>query len=156
MPDALAPWDDLIAGRGCPICADVRLADNEYHAHVGDLAVSSLYLQRNQTYRGYCVLIFNPRHVTGLELLTETEFSAFNADLRCASRAIAAAVSPDHMNYATLGNVIPHLHYDIMPRFRDDPRWGAPIWTSDLKDMEKETLPDDDFAQLLQSIKEKL
>lgn len=143
---ALPAWDDLIAGRGCPLC-DLK-DSNDYHIKVADLSTSRLVLERNQTYRGYCVLIFTGRHVTGIEQLSEEEYAAYAADLRRAARAIAAAVEPDHMNYATLGNVIPHLHYHIMPRYLHDPRWGAPIWTSDLKDMQK-THMDDTALQAL-------
>ena len=35
------------------------------------------------------------------------------------------------MNYELLGNSDPHLHWHIIPRYKTDPRWGAPIWESD-------------------------
>lgn len=140
-------WAALMRGEGCPICAP-RSATNEYHDKVADLSVSTLYLVRNQTYRGYCVMIFNPCHATGLETLTAEEHAAFSRDLKRAADAIASVVKPDLMNYATLGNVIPHLHYHLIPRYESDPRWGAPIWESELATMQVTTLADDDFAQL--------
>lgn len=154
--DDLGTWEQRISGETCPICVERRQDSNAYHDKVADLAASSLYLQRNQTYRGYCVLIFNPRHATGLETLTAGEYAAFAADLRRAAAAIHAATQPDLMNYATLGNVIPHLHYHIMPRYRTDPRWGAPIWESDLADMQVTTLDDADFTALREKIKSEL
>lgn len=140
-------WDALIRGEACPVCAP-RPDSDEYHDKVADLAVSTLYLVRNQTYRGYCVMIFNLRHVTGLEHLTQNEFSAFSDDLRRAGQAIHATVRPDLMNYATLGNVIPHLHYHLIPRYKTDPRWGAPIWESELSAMQVTTLKAAEFAGL--------
>lgn len=145
-------WEALIRGEGCPVCAP-RPDNNEYHEKVADLGVSTLYLVRNQTYRGYCVMIFNPRHVIGLEHLSQQEFDAFSADLRRASRAIHAVVRPDLMNYATLGNVIPHLHYHIIPRYKTDPRWGAPIWESELSNMQVTTLKNADFAKLREDLR---
>jgi diadenosine tetraphosphate (Ap4A) HIT family hydrolase len=35
---------------------------------------------------------------------------------------------PDKVNLASLGNVVPHLHWHIVPRFRDDPHFPEPIW----------------------------
>lgn len=140
-------WDALIRGENCPVCAP-RPDSNEYHDKVADLSVSTLYLVRNQTYRGYCVMIFNARHITGLEHLTQSEHDAFSADLRRAAQAIFKTVTPDLMNYATLGNVIPHLHYHIIPRYKNDPRWGAPIWESDLSTMQVTTLKTAEFTQL--------
>jgi len=54
--------------------------------------------------------------------LFRDEFTAFMAEARQAARAIAGAFRPDLMNYASLGNVMPHLHWHLVPRYRTDPR----------------------------------
>lgn len=121
MPD-LADWEDLTAGKDCPFCAP-RGERNEFSVLVKKLSASTLYLDREQTYLGRCALIYSKRHVTGLEHLSDTDYLEFMGDLRLAMKAIAAAVNPDQMNYASLGNSIPHLHYHIIPRYKTDPRW---------------------------------
>ncbi len=115
-------WEDLLAGKGCPFCVP-RGERNEFSVKVQALSVSTLYLDRSQLYRGYCALIFSARHATGLEQLSDDEYAQYTADLRRAMKAIAGAVKPDLMNYASLGNSIPHLHYHIIPRYKTDPRW---------------------------------
>lgn len=45
------------------------------------------------------------------------------------------ALSPDHINIETLGNAMPHLHTHIIPRYRSDPRWGGPVWTTTREEM---------------------
>ncbi len=115
-------WDDLVAGKGCQLCQP-RAAKNEFSVKVKDLTVSTLFLDRNQVYRGYCVLVFNQRHVTGMDQLSDAEYKSFTEDLRQAMQAISHAVKPDHMNYASLGNLVPHLHCHIFPRYKTDPRW---------------------------------
>ena len=37
-------------------------------------------------------------------------------------------VRPDKINLASLGNVVPHLHWHIIPRWCDDSHFPAPIW----------------------------
>lgn len=37
---------------------------------------------------------------------------------------------PDKFNLASFGNVVPHLHWHLMPRWRTDPWWPNPIWAS--------------------------
>jgi len=32
------------------------------------------------------------------------------------------------INLASLGNVVPHLHWHVIPRYRGDPEYPAPIW----------------------------
>jgi diadenosine tetraphosphate (Ap4A) HIT family hydrolase len=100
---------------------------------VAPLSVASLYLSRNQTYRGHCLLILE-RHATRLDELSVAEWSAFSTDLHRSVGAITGTVRPDHINVASLGNLVPHLHWHIVPRYRSDPRWGAPIWSTDMPD----------------------
>ncbi len=145
-------WDRLVRGTDCPFDAP-RQSSNEHWDLVARLAVSSLYLAMNQTYRGQCLLILDIRHATRPEELSKEEWGTFCADLYAAQGAIAKAVQPDHMNVATLGNVIPHLHWHIIPRYRGDPRWGAPIWTTNLKDIPDRRLSEADRTRLLQDIK---
>jgi diadenosine tetraphosphate (Ap4A) HIT family hydrolase len=32
------------------------------------------------------------------------------------------------MNYELLGNQVPHLHWHLFPRYRDDPNRLQPVW----------------------------
>jgi diadenosine tetraphosphate (Ap4A) HIT family hydrolase len=131
----------------CPLCMP-RPEDSPNWLKVAVLSVSTLYLDRNQTYRGHCQLVFDPRHVEGLEGLEAAEHNAMMLDLRRAARAIVAAVQPDRMNYCSLGNVVPHLHWHLVPRLRSDPRWGSPIYTTDVNEMRVTRLEEHDLRQL--------
>ncbi|OZI33481.1 diadenosine tetraphosphate hydrolase [Bordetella genomosp. 5] len=35
---------------------------------------------------------------------------------------------PDKINLASLGNMVPHLHWHVIPRWREDRHFPAPIW----------------------------
>jgi diadenosine tetraphosphate (Ap4A) HIT family hydrolase len=59
----------------------------------------------------------------------------------------------DHMNVESLGNVVPHLHWHIVPRYLDDARWGMPVWTTPLSAMPDTRLDDTDRAQLIEAIR---
>ncbi|WP_299397331.1 HIT domain-containing protein [Pelagibius sp.] len=52
----------------------------------------------------------------------------FTAEICAASRALEAAVSPDKMNVAALGNMVPQLHLHVIARFTGDPAWPGPAW----------------------------
>jgi diadenosine tetraphosphate (Ap4A) HIT family hydrolase len=149
---ASADWDDLAAGRGCPF--DAPRADDSPHWNlVRKLAVSSWYLPQNQTYRGHSVVVFDPRHVTRLDELTSAEWLAYAADLHGVAAAIAALCKPDHMNVESLGNLVPHLHWHVVPRYKDDGRWGAPIWAPDLASQPDRRLAAADREQLLTGLR---
>lgn len=135
----------------CPLDAP-RPRSNAHWDFVATLSVSSLYLSANQTYRGHCQLIFDPRHVSRVDELSPDEWRALAADLFRAQAAVVRTVRPDHMNLESLGNVVPHLHWHIVPRYRDDPRWGAPIWLTSLDDMIHTALPTGERETLIRDL----
>ncbi len=140
-------WDKLRAGQACAF--DAPRDDNTAHWDlVGRLAVSSWYLPRNQTYRGHGVLVFDPRHATRLDELTSAEWQAYAADLQRVAQAVVSVCKPDHLNVESLGNVMPHLHWHVVPRYKGDGRWGKPIWGADGALAERR-LPADEHAALL-------
>ena len=145
-------WTARVSGTNCPLCAP-RPQSNDHWDLIAPLSVSSLYLAKNQTYRGQCQLVFDPRHAARLDQLTTDEGAAFSRDLAAAHNAVALAARPDHMNVESLGNVVPHLHWHIIPRYLGDARWGMPIWTTPLSVMTDTRLDPTDREALLQELR---
>jgi diadenosine tetraphosphate (Ap4A) HIT family hydrolase len=136
-------WEAKLRGEGCTLCAP-RPASTAEWDFVARLSISSLYLAKNQTYRGQCVLVFDPRE----------EWAALSDDLRVSTVAVVRAVRPDHVNVASLGNVAPHLHWHVIPRTIGDPRWGSTIWTTDTAEMRDTRLSPRDRQNLLELVRE--
>jgi len=145
--------DELAAGRtSCPMDYP-RPEYSEYAYFVQKLSVSSLYLERNQTYLGHCVLIYDPAPVTRIDQLSPEQWLALARDLRVAETAIYRAFRPDHMNVESLGNVMPHLHWHIVSRHKNDGRWGGPIWTTTSAEMRRKELGDSEYRALASRIR---
>jgi diadenosine tetraphosphate (Ap4A) HIT family hydrolase len=145
-------WQQWAEGIGCPFDTP-RPVSNEYWEFIAPLGVSSLYLSSNQTYRGHCLLILDLRHATRPDQLSTDEWLAFCADLQLAEKALVGALQPDHINVAMLGNVVPHLHWLIVPRYRQDPRWEAPIWTTTLAEMAVTPMVAGERADLIEQLR---
>jgi diadenosine tetraphosphate (Ap4A) HIT family hydrolase len=141
-------WDALAAGQDCPFCRP-RVEPNDFWDTVTELPVSTLCLLKNQTYRGYCILIYDVKHTIAPDQLTETEWSRFTTDVHRAVKALRAVCSPDHMNVECLGNTVPHLHWHLIPRYRNDPRWSGPIWTDSIDDLHRVELPSAERSELM-------
>lgn len=90
------------------------------------LEVSTLYLFREQTYRGRCVVALDA-HETELFHLAPDTLRRFTRDVARAAAALQRAFGPDKINYAIYGDLAPHLHYHVVPKYRGGPSWGEPF-----------------------------
>jgi diadenosine tetraphosphate (Ap4A) HIT family hydrolase len=43
-------------------------------------------------------------------------------------QAVREVMQPLKVNVASLGNVVPHLHWHVIPRYADDAHFPAPVW----------------------------
>jgi diadenosine tetraphosphate (Ap4A) HIT family hydrolase len=128
-----ADWFERKAGRGCPICADDRAADEDPLGNprifAGDHA--DAYLQREAVQRGYTVVVWRGRHVAEPTELTEAEMAAYWREVLIVARALAAHYAPAQINYEIHGNSVPHLHTHVQARFLDDSGPGRPLdWSA--------------------------
>lgn len=111
--------------RNCIYChPGKRLAD--LMIEIGPLEVSTLFLFRNQSYRGRCVIAFN-RHVEEIFDLPVAEQHAFTADVARVARALKRGFDADKINYGIFGDTMPHLHLHAVPKFQHGPSWGKPF-----------------------------
>jgi diadenosine tetraphosphate (Ap4A) HIT family hydrolase len=148
-------FDRFLHGDGCPLCPG-RPDSNETWDFVAKLGVSSLYLNKNQTYRGHCQLIFDVQHAARPDQVTAEEWAAFSDDLHRAQGVIQQVTGADHVNLESLGNMVPHLHWHIAPRYRDDVRWGSPIWLTDIAEMKDTRLEEKERSALIRALRDGL
>lgn len=78
---------------------------------------------------GFCRVVWR-RHIAELSDLSALEQQHLLAVVRAVERVVRAAVKPDKINLASLGNLVPHLHWHVIPRWRDDSHFPAPIWAA--------------------------
>lgn len=136
----------------CPFCSPMAETDS-HSLLIQELDVSWWRLSRDQGNRGACLLIFKIRHAETVEDLSPDDFLRYCRDLHFASRCIKELFRPDHVNYALLGNVVPHLHWHIIPRYKSEPRWGKPIWTTRRGEMQQKYLSQEEYELLLHSLR---
>ncbi|HYZ77416.1 MAG TPA: HIT family protein [Gaiellaceae bacterium] len=69
---------------------------------------------------GYACVV-SKRHVVEPYELPPEERAAFWEDALVVARALASLYEPVKMNYEIHGNVVPHLHLHLYPRYDGDP-----------------------------------
>ena len=76
-------------------------------------------------YPGFLRVIVN-RHVKEMTDLAERE-RLMRVVFACEA-ALRQLYKPDKVNLASLGNVVPHLHWHVIARFSDDAHFPDPVW----------------------------
>jgi diadenosine tetraphosphate (Ap4A) HIT family hydrolase len=120
-------WEALVDGRACPMCQD-RTDDNGSGVRIYAARYSDAYLQRASAQRGYTIVIWRGRHVVEPTELDPDEATGYWLEVLRVAEALQSRYRPVKMNYETLGNMVPHLHTHLVPRYADgDPAPGRPF-----------------------------
>lgn len=135
-----------------PDCSFCSLLDAYDHAaRISEFENSVAFLTRDQSHPGRCVLILKS-HLEHFHELSETHFETFNREMRLLDDALRRTFQPDRINYAVLGNVVAHVHWHLIPRYRADSDWGAPPWPA----QEGRTLPVEGYQEMAERIRRTL
>ena len=124
---------------------------DQFGIKICELPTSKLYLFKEQSHPGR-VIVAHKRHLGDMTLLSDKERNAFFADIAHVSRALQAAFHPDKVNYGAYGDTGHHLHFHLVPKYKDKYEWGGVF----AMNPGVKTLSDAEYAELIQKIKDNL
>jgi len=88
---------------------------------------------------GFCRVIWN-RHVAEMTDLTHGERDHLMTLVFALEQVIRKVMHPDKVNIAALGNMVPHVHWHVIPRFKDDAFFPGSIWSARTQQASKSAL----------------
>lgn len=80
-------------------------------------------------YPGFCRVVWHD-HVLEMGDLPPVDRNHLMNLVYATEAALRLLYRPLKINLASLGNLVPHLHWHVIPRFADDPVFPAPIWAN--------------------------
>ncbi len=86
-----------------------------------------IILPDDSLYPGFVRLILNSHYKEMTDLSISDANKVFSA-IFTIEKLVRLYLNPDKINVASLGNVVPHLHWHIIPRFYNDAHYPNPIW----------------------------
>jgi len=101
----------------------------------------------DEPFAGFCRVIWNA-HVREMTDLEPPDRAHLMRVAWAVEAALRRHLRPIKMNLASLGNVTPHLHWHVVPRFADDSHYPRPIWDGPLREGAMHPLPEDFTATL--------
>lgn len=81
----------------------------------------------SRAFPGYCRVVWR-NHVAEMTDLDPKSRRHLLRVVFAVEHTLRLLVAPDKINVASLGNLVPHLHWHIIPRWCDDSHFPAPIW----------------------------
>jgi diadenosine tetraphosphate (Ap4A) HIT family hydrolase len=126
--------------------------DDHSDLRITELEHSFVVLNRDQFFPGY-TLLFTKQHATELFHLDHSVRAGLIEEVSTIAKALHTTFQPDKINYELLGNMVPHIHWHLVPRFATDPLWPRPIWS---EDHPEKLLAPDEYRQRILSIRQVL
>ena len=89
----------------------------------------SVVLVDDALYPGFCRVIWHA-HVQEMSDLAPEQRSVLMAVVWQVELAVREVMAPEKVNLASLGNMTPHLHWHVIPRYLDDAHFPDPVWAA--------------------------
>lgn len=112
----------------CVICDKVsRWRRGDDHFVIAEFRQTIFVVGDHQFFEGYSLLLLKS-HVRELHDLGAGEQAETFRELMTATEALVKTYHPWKMNYASYGNVAPHVHWHLIPRYASDPDRESQPW----------------------------
>jgi diadenosine tetraphosphate (Ap4A) HIT family hydrolase len=78
-------------------------------------------------YPGFCRVVWT-EHIKEMTDLAPRDQQHLMQRVFAVETALRRLMHPDKVNLASLGNMTPHVHWHVIPRFADDRHFPQPVW----------------------------
>ena len=89
-----------------------------------EMESSNVYIFKEQSHPGRVIVAYK-KHVSEIIELTDEERNQFFKDINTVSNAIHKVFNPDKVNYGAYGDTGHHLHFHLVPKYKDDFEWNG-------------------------------
>lgn len=82
---------------------------------------------------GFCRVILNA-HKREMTDLADVERNRLMNSVYVVEKLLRELLQPDKINLASFGNMVPHLHWHVIPRYANDPHFPGSVWSARNRD----------------------
>lgn len=105
----------------CPLCALPPARVVWEDARCGVIQVD------DDAHPGFCRVVWR-EHVAEMTDLLPADRRHLMEVVMATEAALRTLLRPDKVNLASFGNMVPHLHWHVIPRYRDDRHFPESVW----------------------------
>ena len=134
----------------CAYCVEGELVE-KFGIKICELETCKVYLFKEQSHRGR-VIAAHKKHVGDQTELTPEERCSYFEDIAKISSALRKIFNPQKINYGAYGDTGSHLHFHLVPKYKDEYEWGGVF----LMNPDRVYLDDAEYADMINEIREAL
>ncbi|MEA1916358.1 MAG: HIT domain-containing protein [Campylobacterota bacterium] len=97
------------------------------------------------------LIIFTQRKIKEFSQASDEEKIEIFKYLDIIEKEMLSYFKPEKINIASFGNMLPHLHWHIQARFKDDEYFPNPLWGERQRDLHVEIKPIEFFIENLKN-----
>lgn len=109
--------------QNCAYCMEGELVA-AFGIKICELESSKVYLFKEQSHPGR-VIVAHKKHVSEITELTAEERATYMEDINKVACAMHEIFNPDKVNYGAYGDTGHHLHFHLVPKYKDEYEWGG-------------------------------
>jgi diadenosine tetraphosphate (Ap4A) HIT family hydrolase len=79
---------------------------------------------KDQSHKGR-MIVAHKNHISEIQYLNDEERNEYLADVAKVAKAIQKVYNPDKINYGAYGDTGCHLHFHLVPKYKDGFEWGS-------------------------------
>ena len=113
-----------------------------------DMDTCKVYLFKEQSHPGR-VILAHKKHVGDMTELTAQKRAAYFEDIAKVSTVLQKLFNPQKINYGAYGDTGHHLHFHLVPKYKDEFEWGGVF----LMNPDKKYLTDAEYADMAAKIR---
>ena len=135
---------------GCLYC-ERNQVQKDLMIEICDLEVSTVFLFKEQTYKGRCVVAYK-KHDVELYELDDKELLAFMKDVNKVASAMKKLFNAEKINYGAYSDKLPHLHIHLVPKYIAGTDFGGVF----VMNPQQVYLSDSEYEAMINDIKKEL
>ena len=107
----------------CSYCAEGELLA-AFGVKICELPMSKVILFKEQSHPGR-VIVACKKHVDDITQLSEEERHQYIEDINKVALCLHKVFHPDKINFGAYGDTMHHLHFHLVPKYKDEYEWGG-------------------------------
>lgn len=136
--------------QNCAYCIEGELVD-AFGIKICELESSKVYLFKEQSHPGR-VIVAHKEHVSEIVELSKAQRAVYMEDIAKVADVLHKLFHPDKINYGAYGDTGHHLHFHLVPKYKEEYEWGGVF----AMNPGEKYLTEEEYTELIEKIRREL